>query len=218
VACDSAGNVYVADGNNDRVQKFDANGSYLAQWGTSGTAAGQFDWPDGIAIDSAGHVFVADRNNARIQEFDTSGTFIRQWGTQGSADGQFQFNGSVSASDVAPVYQYGELAYPYDGLGVGNGGYLMTDRRTSSQKGHSPICQQCHEDARTVGQLKNGGAQPSFFKPAVDGSFIATQGGTGPGYGNPRFQDFPHESTNPHLLVENDDDLCLNCHAPTKLP
>jgi hypothetical protein len=30
--------------------------------------------------------------------------------------------------------------------------------------------------------------------------------------GNPRFQNFPHETQNEHLLVETADDLCLNCH------
>jgi len=32
VAKDSAGNVYVADGTNDRIQKFDTNGRLLAEW------------------------------------------------------------------------------------------------------------------------------------------------------------------------------------------
>jgi predicted CXXCH cytochrome family protein len=35
---------------------------------------------------------------------------------------------------------------------------------------------------------------------------------------NPRFQNFPHETENPQLLVETDDDLCLNCHTPANLP
>ncbi|PYN28556.1 MAG: hypothetical protein DMD76_04505 [Candidatus Rokuibacteriota bacterium] len=32
IAVDSAGNVYVADGTNDRIQKFDTNGRLLAEW------------------------------------------------------------------------------------------------------------------------------------------------------------------------------------------
>jgi hypothetical protein len=31
---------------------------------------------------------------------------------------------------------------------------------------------------------------------------------------NPRFQNFPHETVNQHMLVETGDNLCLNCHVP----
>ena len=37
LAVDGAGNVYVADSFNSRVQKFDGDGDYLGQWGYSGT-------------------------------------------------------------------------------------------------------------------------------------------------------------------------------------
>ena len=38
VTVDGAGNVYVADSNNDRIQKFSASGTFLTQWGGAGTA------------------------------------------------------------------------------------------------------------------------------------------------------------------------------------
>src|SRR5690606_7430997 len=50
VACDPAGNVYVTEFNNDRVQKFDNNGNFITKWGTEGTADGQFNGPTGIAV------------------------------------------------------------------------------------------------------------------------------------------------------------------------
>jgi hypothetical protein len=37
-------------------------------------------------------------------------------------------------------------------------------------------------------------------------------------YDNPRFQNFPHETTNSRMLVEEYDDLCLNCHPMSQLP
>ena len=35
--------VYVADSNNDRIQKFDINGNFIKSWGSMGTGDGQFD-------------------------------------------------------------------------------------------------------------------------------------------------------------------------------
>ena len=40
IAIDASGNVYVADYNNERMQKFDGNGTFLAQWGSAGYGEG----------------------------------------------------------------------------------------------------------------------------------------------------------------------------------
>lgn len=95
-------------------------------------------------------------------------------------------------------------------LGSSNLGYLMPYPRTAQQQGHAPICQQCHEDARSVGTLSADGSEATVatYSPSLDGA----------SNGDPRFQNFPHESTNAYLLVENDDDLCLNCHSASNLP
>ena len=69
VSVDATGNVYVADSNNHRIQKFSNTGTFLDKWGSSGGADGQFNWPLGIASDAAGHVYVADYLNHRIQKF-----------------------------------------------------------------------------------------------------------------------------------------------------
>ncbi|MGB4593232.1 MAG: hypothetical protein WBI63_05595 [Coriobacteriia bacterium] len=102
-------------------------------------------------------------------------------------------------------------------LGFSNQGYLMPFPRTPEQAGHDPICQQCHEDARSLGSLSADGTQANvtpFLVTMPDG--IETSS-------NPRFQNFPHESTNFRMLVEAsatsaNDDLCLNCHPPAGLP
>ena len=39
---DAAGDVYVCDSNNHRIQKFTGSGTYLTQWGSFGTGNGQF--------------------------------------------------------------------------------------------------------------------------------------------------------------------------------
>ncbi len=88
IAVDEAGNVYVADSGNHRVQEFDANGQFVTQWGSQGTEAGQFQEPWGIAVDTEGNVYVADTWNHRIQKFDAEGNFLLQWGGYRSTGGE----------------------------------------------------------------------------------------------------------------------------------
>ena len=80
VATDADGNVYVADCDNHRIQKFDSDGTFVAKWGSAGTGDGQFERPSGVAIDAAGNVYVADTDNNRIQKFDSDGHFIDKVG------------------------------------------------------------------------------------------------------------------------------------------
>lgn len=81
LAVDSQGNIYVADTENHRVQKFDANGKLLRKWGSQGANNEQFASPGGIAIDPENNVYVADTFNHRIQKFDATGKFLGKWGT-----------------------------------------------------------------------------------------------------------------------------------------
>ncbi len=101
LAVDSAGNVYVTDSGNYRVQKFDSAGKFLAKWGTEGAADGQFSEPGGIAIDAADNVYVVDSRNYSIQKFDANGNFLLKWGSRGRGDGQFDFSGSDTSSMLA---------------------------------------------------------------------------------------------------------------------
>ena len=76
VATGAGGAVYVADSQNDRIQKFDANGSFLTTWGLYGTANGSFSRPTGVATDFVGNVYVADSGNNRVTQFLSQGTFV----------------------------------------------------------------------------------------------------------------------------------------------
>jgi tripartite motif-containing protein 71 len=69
VAADGSGNVYVADSGNDRIQRFDASGTFLTTWGSAGSGNGQFHFPEGVATDGSGNLYVADSTNHRIQKF-----------------------------------------------------------------------------------------------------------------------------------------------------
>jgi DNA-binding beta-propeller fold protein YncE len=87
----SDGSVYVVDGNNSRVEKFDASGVFLSQFGTAGSGDGQVSGPQGVAVDPTdGSVYVADANNNRVVKFDSSGAFVSAFGF-GVADGASSF-------------------------------------------------------------------------------------------------------------------------------
>jgi hypothetical protein len=92
-----------------------------------------------------------------------------------------------------------------------NRGFVMPYPRTTDQQGHNPICQQCHEDTRVVGEP--GAVVPAQIERYGDG---LTDGDVG--IDNPLFQGFPHETQNDNMLVETGDNLCLNCHPVGSLP
>jgi type IV pilus assembly protein PilY1 len=65
---DSSGNVYVADQNNGRVQKFDENGTYIAKYTLqSGTDA------YGVALDSSNNVYAVNSSGV-VEKFSNAGT------------------------------------------------------------------------------------------------------------------------------------------------
>ena len=104
VAVDASGNVYVVDGFNHRIQKFDSNGNFITKWGGFGFGDGQLYYPYAVAVDASGNIFVADAFNYRIQKFDSNGNFLGKWGSQGSGDGEFNFPASVAVDTSGNVY------------------------------------------------------------------------------------------------------------------
>lgn len=76
----------------DRMSVYSQKGEFIREWGSTGKADGQFDFPGGLAISKAGEVFVADQTNRRVQVFDREGKFLRTWGEYGVQPGQFGGN------------------------------------------------------------------------------------------------------------------------------
>ena len=86
IAFAANGHLFIADGyGNARILEYSADGQRLNQWGTPGTAPGQFNLPHGIAIDSDGIVYVADRENGRIQRFTQTGKFLNEFKGHGKS-------------------------------------------------------------------------------------------------------------------------------------
>ena len=107
VAIDADGNIYIADRNNERVQKFNSSGGFLLKWGSSGSGNGQFAANNGavdIAIDSDGNIWVVDRGNHRVQKFNSSGAFQFKFGSPGTGDGQFNQPTGIAINSGDTIY------------------------------------------------------------------------------------------------------------------
>ncbi len=78
---EASGDVYVADVGNKRVERFDAEGNYLAQ--ITGTPEGSLESPRFVAVDNSssparGDVYVTQFSRGAIDVFDSTGKYLSQ--------------------------------------------------------------------------------------------------------------------------------------------
>jgi DNA-binding beta-propeller fold protein YncE len=104
IAFATDGTIYVADTGNSRIQVFAPDRTYRMQWGTKGTADGQFLAPSGIAIALDGSIYVSDEGRNDIQRFDPDGVFLLKFGEMGMDDGQFFTPAGVGVAPTGDVY------------------------------------------------------------------------------------------------------------------
>src|SRR4051794_18757887 len=95
ITVDASDNAYVTDAQINRVSKWDSSGNHTLNWGSHGTALGQFDDPEGIVFTpddsdkTPASIFVVDFNNQRVEQFTPTGGNVAQFGSQGGNNGQF---------------------------------------------------------------------------------------------------------------------------------
>jgi streptogramin lyase len=96
ISVDSAGNVYVGDGVNQRIRKITPDGVVTTLAGNGGTTFADgtgtnatFNNPRAVSVDSAGNVYVGDITNHRIRRITPSGVVTTLAGNGGTtfADG-----------------------------------------------------------------------------------------------------------------------------------
>lgn len=103
ICCDKDGHIIVADRSNNRIQVFNADGSFSHKFGTPGQLPGQFNRPAGVAADHHGRVIVSDKDNHRIQIFTLQGWFVQKFGERGSKNGQFHYPWDVAVNDEGQI-------------------------------------------------------------------------------------------------------------------
>lgn len=77
ISTDRAGNVYVADTFNRRIQKLDAAGTFVAEWRAPGGV--EFEKPTGVFVDADDVVHVCDSLAQTVYRFDTGGILLGRW-------------------------------------------------------------------------------------------------------------------------------------------
>ena len=98
IACDSTGQVYVADTGNHRIQVFSAEGEYLRNFYVVG--------PHGIAVDSDDKVYVSADGQNHISVYTSGGRFVRSFGRMGAGPGEFDSPRGVDENGVLYVCDY----------------------------------------------------------------------------------------------------------------
>ena len=67
LAIASDGSVVVVEHKNNRIQRFDQDGQWIASWGGPGFEPGELNGPWGIVVDSKDQVHILDSSNHRVQ-------------------------------------------------------------------------------------------------------------------------------------------------------
>ena len=98
------GTVYVADSQNRRVQVFDAQGSYVSQFGRFGEEDGQFLEPIDVAVGPDGDVYVVDDLRDDIQRFSPAGQHRATIGRHGTGDGELNSTGGIFVGGDGTLY------------------------------------------------------------------------------------------------------------------
>lgn len=98
---DNAGNIYIADGPNHRIQKWAPNattGVTVAGGNGQGSTADKLNFPTGLFVDTNGDVYVSDCINNRIQKWApnaTVGVTVAGGNGFGSGANQFAMPGGI---------------------------------------------------------------------------------------------------------------------------
>lgn len=91
--------ILIADTGNSRIQVFNANGTWISNFGY-----GVFENPMGVCTDSLGNIYIADTGNNRVMKCNAYGITVTTWGGYGTADGKFNMPCFIACDSSNNVY------------------------------------------------------------------------------------------------------------------
>ena len=119
---DTAGNLFFADSQNNRIRKVATTGiittvagnGFSPGFGGDGSSAtsATLNFPSGVVVDSSGNMFIADTGNSRIRKVNTGGTIstVVGTGTAGySGDGGAATSAKINNPDGVAFDKFGNL-------------------------------------------------------------------------------------------------------------
>lgn len=125
VAVDSHGNIFVADDNSYRIQKFDSNGRFLSKWGRYGTGNGEFINIKTLSVDNSDNIVAldGDSDTSTIKIFSNNGSFIRSWNKGISPRdpnliSSLESNGAAAAPNGMVLAIGGSFLYKFSSIGT----------------------------------------------------------------------------------------------------
>ncbi|MCK4665106.1 NHL repeat-containing protein [Candidatus Dependentiae bacterium] len=126
---DKNDNVYISDGDSDKVQKFTSDGTYLLKF-----THPNLDSPGDLTVDKQGNLFVASKKTDSIVKFDKTGNYLTHWGGAGTGNGKFNSisyitvdpDGNLFVSDIG-----NDCVQKFDS----NGNFLMKFGKSGTEEG-----------------------------------------------------------------------------------
>jgi DNA-binding beta-propeller fold protein YncE len=97
IVVDPRGRVIVGDRDNMRIQLFDLDGNYLAQWTQAGS-------PWGLELTKDGFLFMADGYANRVVKLDLDGNVLGTFGAAGKTEGLFAFAHSIAVGKQGEIF------------------------------------------------------------------------------------------------------------------
>lgn len=96
--------VLVVDAMNFRVQMFDRNGAFRAQFGSLGDHPGTLFRPKGLGVDVHGDVYLVDASMEAVQVFNREGQLLYSFGRSGMQPAEFELPSGIWVDGGDRIY------------------------------------------------------------------------------------------------------------------